>query len=343
LEAGAQPGYDSVPALAGTTCAVTGAGGFIGQKLCDRLTAEGATVRGLDVDTAAADRVAATGAEFEHCDTTDPRSVRAALDGVQLVVHAAARVTDWGPMDEFVRVNVGGTRNVLDAAGELGCERVVHVSSVASFGYEHRTDLDEDALPRPCGIPYIDTKAASDALAVARARAGQQIAVVRPGDVYGPGSTQWSVRVLEAIKRRQFMLFGRGEGLMTPVFADDLVDALARALVVPEAAGKAFTAWDGHAVTAAEFFTHYARMLGRDSLPRLPRPLASAIGAAQELVAHANGKPPMFTRHAITFLSRRAAYSNRRAREVLGWEPRVPLAEGMRRTEEWFRTVGLLP
>jgi nucleoside-diphosphate-sugar epimerase len=63
----------------------------------------------------------------------------------------------------------------------------------------------------------------------------------------------------------------------------------------------------------------------------------------QELAARVTGKPPVFTRNAITFVSRRAAYSNRRAREVLGWEPKVPLAEGMRRTEAWFRQEGLLP
>ena len=343
MEARARPEYDPIAGLAGAACAITGAGGFIGQKLCRRLTAEGATVRGLDVDAGAAERVSAAGAEFERCDTTDRASVRSGLEGAQLVIHAAARVTDWGPMDEFVRVNVGGTGNVLDAAQELGCERVVHVSSVATFGYEHRADLDEDAQPRPCGIPYIDTKGASDALAVRRARAGQPVAIVRPGDVYGPGSTQWSVRVLEGIRRRQFMLIGQGAGVMTPVYVDDLVDAIARAAAVPEAAGKAFTAWDGHPVTAAEFFAYYGRMLGKDKLPKLPRPLAAAAGAAQELAARVTGKPPVFTRNAITFVSRRAAYSNRRAREVLGWEPKVPLAEGMRRTEAWFRQEGLLP
>jgi nucleoside-diphosphate-sugar epimerase len=138
------------------------------------------------------------------------------------------------------------------------------------------------------------------------------------------------------------MLIGHGEGLMTPVFVDDLVDAVVRALIVPGAAGQAYTAWDGNAVTASEFFSYYARMLGRDSLPRLPRPLATVAGAAQEAAARITGKPPFFTRYAITFVSRRAAYSNRRAREVLDWEPRVALEEGMRRTAEWFRGEGLL-
>ena len=95
-------------------------------------------------------------------------------------------------------------------------------------------------------------------------------------------------------------------------------------------------------MTAAEFFAYYARMLGRDDLPHLPRAVANIAGAAQETVARITGKPPFFTRYAITFVSRRAAYSNSRAREVLGWEPKVPLEEGMRRTADWFRAEGLL-
>jgi nucleoside-diphosphate-sugar epimerase len=328
--------------LAGRRCAVTGAGGFIGRALCARLASSGALVQGLDVDRNAAERVAGAGASFVHCDTTERGSVRSALEGVELVVHAAARVSDWGPMEDFVRVNVGGTRNVLDAAREAGCEQVVHVSSVASWGYEHREELDEDAAPRPCGIPYIDTKGASDAFALARARAGEPIAVVRPGDVYGPGSTPWAVRPLEGIKKRQFMLVGKGEGIMTPVYVDDLVEAIVLALVKPEARGQGFTVWDGEPVTCAEFFGYYASMLGRDGLPRLPRPLAALAGAVQEAAARVTGRPPTFTRNAITFVSRKAPYSNRRAREVLGWEPRVKLDEGMRRTEQWFRQEGLL-
>ena len=131
---------------------MTGAGGFIGRALCARLCESGAAVAGLEVDPGAAERIAGSGASFVHCDTTDRAALRRALEGVELLVHTAARVSDWGPMDDFIRVNVGGTRNVLDAAREAGCEQIVHVSSVATWGYEHRSDLDEDAPPRPCGI-----------------------------------------------------------------------------------------------------------------------------------------------------------------------------------------------
>jgi len=130
--------------------------------------------------------------------------------------------------------------------------------------------------------------------------------------------------------------------VMTPVYVDDLVEAIMLALTRPEANGRAFTVWDGRPVSCAEFFGHYARMLGRNGIPRAPRAVANLAGAAEEAAARVTGRPPAFTRNAITFVSRRAGYSTRRARELLGWEPQVELAEGMRRTERWFREQGLL-
>src|SRR6188474_3329365 len=95
--------------------AVTGAGGFIGAAVCRRLVDDGVEVVGLDLPPAA-ERVRATGARFVACDVTDATAVAQALRGVPHVVHTAAIVSDWGPMADFVRVNVDGTRHVLDAA-----------------------------------------------------------------------------------------------------------------------------------------------------------------------------------------------------------------------------------
>lgn len=317
--------------------AVTGAGGFIGEALCRRLRGDGFSVLGVDADASRAGRVEAAGASFEAADVTDAGAMRAVLRDADLVVHTAARVSEWGPMDDFVRVNVGGTRAVLDAADAAGATRVVCLSSVAIWGYAFREDVSEDHPPRPCGIPYIDTKGAAERLARHRGAT-----IVRPGDVYGPGSIPWAVRPLELVRTGRMRLPLGGRGLMTPVYIDDLVDCVVRALTHPEAAGHAFTAWDGEPVTTADFFGHYARMLGRKPVPTAPAPLLRAVGAAAEAVARVRGRPPQFGRAGVTFLSRRAVYPNARARELLGWEPRVGLEEGMRRTEVWFRAEGLL-
>jgi nucleoside-diphosphate-sugar epimerase len=324
--------------LTGTRVGVTGAGGFIGGRLCERLTAAGAVVVGLEVSPAGAEAAAAAGAEPRPADVTDADAVRSALSDCRLIVHAAARVSEWGAMAEFVRVNVGGTRNVMDAAEAAGANRVVHLSSVGAFGFDLQHDAGEDAWPRVSGSPYFDTKATSERLARRRGAT-----VVRPGDVYGPGSGQWSIRPLAALRSRRLFLPRGHRGLITPVYVDDLVDCLIRALTTPGVDGRAYTAWDGRAVTAREFMGHYARMLGRDGVPSLPAPALWLAAIAGEGAAHATGRPPQVTRAALRWISRRAAYSNARAREDLGWEPRITLEEGMRRTHAWFREAGMLP
>jgi nucleoside-diphosphate-sugar epimerase len=282
--------------------AVTGAAGFIGGAVCRRLADDGDEPIGIDL----------AGAE-RQADIADPAATVAALGGAEAVVHAAALVSERGHMAEFVRINTRGTRNVLDAAGE---RRTVVIASVAGWGYEFTRELDEDAPPRQCGIPYIDTKGATETLALRRGAT-----VIRPGDVYGPGSQPWVVRPLEMMRARRFYLPAPGDGLITPIFIDDLVDAIVRALREPRAAGRAYTVWDGTPVTAREFFAHHARSLGQDQVRVLPAPLLRVL-------AGAFGAGPA----AITFMSRRATFPNTRAREELGWTPRFTLAEGMART-----------
>ncbi len=304
---------------AGNTIAVTGAAGFIGAAVCRRLEADGHRVIGVDI----------AGEVDRRADVADPSSTIAALAGADAVIHAAAIVGETGRMHDHVRVNVGGTRNVLDAAAG---RRVVVLTSVAVWGYEFTRDMREDSPPRPCGLPYIDTKGAAELLALRRGAT-----VIRPGDVYGPGSGPWVMRPLELMLAGRFFLPAPGDGLITPVFVDDLVDAIVRATREPRAAGRAYTVWDGSPVTALEFFSHHARMLGT-RIRCLPRPLMYAALRAGEL---ARVQPPAGP-GALTFLSRRATFPNTRAREELGWSPAVGLDEGMRRTEDWAREAGLL-
>ncbi len=289
--------------------AVTGASGFIGAALTERLRAEGDEVVGIDV----------AGDPDRRADVADPASIVAALAGAEAVVHAAALVAEAGRMAEFVRVNVRGTRNVLDAAG---ARPTVVLASVAGWGYEFRRELGEDAPPRPCGLPYVDTKGATETLALRRGAT-----VIRPGDVYGPGSVPWVVRPLEMMRAGRFYLPSPGDGVMTLVFVDDLVDAIVRALREPRAAGRAYTVWDGEPVPAREYFER----LGGRPVKTLPAPVLRAA-------ARAMGMGPA----AVTFVTRRAAFPNERARAELGWKPQATLDEGMARTREWARATGLL-
>ncbi|CAB5036525.1 unannotated protein [freshwater metagenome] len=323
--------------LGGQTIAVTGAGGFIGQALCARLAAEGALPVGIDRRDDARAQIEATGARFVRADVLDSGAIADALQDCDGLIHTAAIVGDWGSMEQFIEVNVRGSCSVFDAAEAAGVGRLVHLSSVASWGYEFTGDLEEDASPRASGAPYADTKAASDYLALRRGAA-----VVRPGDVYGPGSVPWTIRPIEALRAGTFALPGKGDALMTLVYIDDLVDCILLALTTDTAAGQAYTAWDGEPITTGEFFGRYARMLGQKKVRTAPTPLIEGFAFAAEIVAKLRGTAPTVSRQAIQYVSRQAVYPNARAREQLGWNPAVDFDEGMRRTEQWLRAEGLL-
>ena len=321
--------------LEGRTVAVTGAGGFIGAALSRRLVAEGAAVRGIDARAEAADVVEAAGAEPVVADVTDRDPVGQALAGCEMVVHTAAIVSDAGAMAEHVRVNVGGTATVLDAARAAGVDRCLHVSSVVVYGYDDPSEQDESAHLRNVGVPYIDTKSASDRLARARGAV-----VVRPGDVYGPGSVPWTLRPLEMARAGQLAVVDR-DALMLPVYVDDLVDGIVVALCSGEP-GEAYTAWnDDDRVTFEDFFNRFAEMTGGRPARRLPMPLLRALGLVAEAASRVTGNPPPLTRHSSILISRHGTVSAARLR-ALGWVPRVRFDEGMRRTEAWLRDEGLL-
>ena len=284
--------------FAGRTALVTGAGGFIGGAVTDRA------------------------------------SLQAAWPDAELVVHTAAHVREYGAMKEVVELNVGGTVNVLDAAAAHDAERVLHVSSVVIYGYDDRSDQGEAAFRRTYGIPYIDTKSASDRIAC-----GRGAIVIRPGDVYGPGSS-WVRRPIQLAKAGRLTVPGRGDGLMLPIYIDDLVEAVLLGLEAGKR-GRPYAAWSGEPLSFRDYFDRYGAMAGTGPARPLPRPLRAAVGTVLQSVARLRGRAPMFTPATMKLIDRRGPVSTERIRNELGWRPEVGLEEGMRRVETWARAAGL--
>ena len=239
-------------------------------------------------------------------------------------------------MSEFVRVNVGGTASVLEAASAAGAERVVHVSSVVVYGYDAPGQQDESAFVRTTGIPYIDTKSASDRLARRRGAV-----VVRPGDVYGPRSVPWLIRPLELARAGRLAVPSPGDGVMLPVYVDDLVDSLLAA-ALRGADGEAYAAWDGEPVTFLDYFTRIAEIAGGRAPRVAPRPALDLSGALAERWARLRGVAPQFTSRSAAFVDRRGTVSIQRARDELGWEPATPLEDGLEACAGWAREAGLI-
>ena len=315
---------------------ITGASGFIGRVLADRYRERGAEVRGVDLNADASAGVVAG-------DIALPGDWRRAVEGCELVINTAANVSPRSAGEGFWEANVVGVRNVIDAAIAGGARRFVQLSSIVVFGNEFPDGVDERYPVRPLGVPYVDTKIAGEQVTLAAHAAGEiDCTVVRPGDVYGPRARTWVVLPIELIKSGRFMLPAGGRGLISPVYVDNLVDGIELAGSSASAVGQVITIADGTTVPTAEFFELHHRLLRRRGPRTLPTALARAIAASIDRGSRLARADNEVNAYVVDYLARTSGYSNEKARSLLGYEPKVSLEEGLRRTGEWIRQSGLV-
>jgi nucleoside-diphosphate-sugar epimerase len=322
---------------------VTGAGGFIGRRLVERALFRGVPVRGLERDPVRAAALARQGVEVITGDVGDVEVAARALEGAGAVVHAAALVREGGTLAEFRPVNVEASATLCRVARRAGCTRFVHVSSVMVYGFSYPPDVDESGPLRGENNPYCQTKIEGElAVNCVHEPPDFQVVVVRPGDVYGPGSGPWVVRPLELMRRGRFLLPDGGHGTFNHVYIDNLVDALELALDA-RVPGQTFNVTDGEPVSFRDYFTRLAALAGLPPPRSAPAPLVRTLLGAVALAQRALGREPSVSPSAVDFLRRPHAVSAQRAREQLGFRPAVSLDEGLARTGAWLRSEGLAP
>lgn len=316
---------------------ITGANGFIGRALAAHFGAAGWSVRGVD-------RVADPARGVVSGDTTEPAGWERHLDGCEVLLHTAAVVSNAVAADVQWTVNVLGTRRVIEAATRARVGRVVHLSSVRAYGDLGFPPLVDESWPlRPDGHAYVDTKVASEAVAFQAHAAGDvAVTVIRPGDVYGPGSRPWTVIPVEETRKGRLILPAGGKGVFSPVFVDDVVHGIFLAATHPDASGQAFNLPGPVPVTCAEFFGHYARMQGLPPQRTVPTAVAVALASAVGTFERMRGRPSELNAETVRYLTRTGGYSRAKAQRVLAWIPRVGLADGMDVTERWLRAEGLI-
>ena len=315
---------------------VTGSSGFLGRALAAALVARGDAVIGLDV----APPPGGATWQTREADLSQPGAWQDSVAGADLVVHAAARVGEAGTAAQFHRASVETTRHVLDASASAG--RLVHLSSIVVHGRAFPDGVDETGPLQTTGNPYTDAKVASELLVLAAMAAGRvRATVVRPGDVYGPDSAQWTVRAVEMLRAGRFALVDGGRGVLSPVYVDDVVSGALAAADFARGAGEVFHVTGGVGVSPRAFFGHYAAMLGMP-LRSVPYPVAVAIAPVVAALFRAVGKVPPLSGRTLEYVTHPGTYSVAKAERLLGWRPAVGLDEGMRRTEAWLRAEGRL-
>ena len=318
-----------------TRVAVTGASGMLGRAVAAALIA-----RGDDV-TVLQRRPSGLPCREVRADLADGEALARALRGADAVVHLAAKVGVTGSPRDFRRVNVEGTRAVLDAARRAGAGRFLHMSSpsVAHAGHALVGAGATPADPRTARGAYAVSKAVAERLALAADEPSFAVLALRPHLVWGPGDPQLVERIVARSRQGRLPLIGSGAALIDTTYVDNAVSATVaglEAMARPDQPvhGRPLVVSNGEPRPVAELLSRICAAAGvRGPRGRVPVPLAVAGGAVAELVWAAlrrTDDPPM-TRFLAGQLSTAHWFDQRGTRSALRWAPTVPLEEGLRR------------
>lgn len=312
---------------------VTGGTGFIGKEIIAAYRRRGLQAVGVA-------RRGDEAAGVVAGDVSDPAPWAHHLDGCDIVYHTAAVVSLVESRDTAWAVNVKGTMALIDEAAKRGVKRFVYMSSVAAMGFESADGADETWPLMPNGNSYTDSKIAAEHAALSAHASGKiDVAIVRPSDVYGVESA-WIREPLKMMQARQFMLPNDGLGHFSPIHVSDLVAGTVLAGEHAAAPGEIFILAD-QGVTTKEFFSYHWHWLGREgSPPALPARFLKGIAAAGGGLARAIGAKTEMGSGAIAILTRPGGYSTAKAERLLGFKPRVALADGMAGVEAELRKLG---
>lgn len=323
------------------TVFVTGATGFVGAAILERLVATGRSVRALTRSEEGSTRLAAAGATAVRGDILDPPALQAAMDGCDVIYHVAGLngfcLPDPG---ELSRMNVTGTLNVVHAAAATGARRIVYTSSAATIGEAHGTIGREDSPHRGTFLSHYEHskwQAERDAGAAAAA-AGVELVCVNPASVQGPGRTRGTAKLL--LGYLNGTLKAVIDSRMSVVDVADCADAHLRA-EQHGVAGERYLI-SGATLTVREAIAVMAKVAGIEGVPRvLPAPVAMATATVIGALGQVRRRRAPFCREMMRTLLHGHAYDGSRATRELGLVY-TPLEETLRRTLAWYQEHGFI-
>ena len=325
---------------------VTGATGLLGSHIVEQLRLRNRPVRVLVRRGSDQTWLKTQDVEFAEGDLSDTAALQKACEGVKVVYHSAARVGDWGPWEDFVRITIEGTRNLAEAASAAGCDRLLHISSISAYGHPDGEGivLDETA---PLGSNlhkwsyYSRAKVQAEQDLWAMHKAGKiKLTVIRPSWLYGPRDRVTIFRLARMFREGKVKILGDGENRLNVVYAGNVAEAAILACDSEVAIGQAYNCCNDGEMRQKQWMNMLAAALGAPPVTRhAPYKLAYNVAFLMECFGHLfrTTRPPMITRYAVWLMGRRCYFSAEKARRELGWKSTVSYEEGVKKTVAWLR------
>ncbi|MBM7069094.1 NAD(P)-dependent oxidoreductase [Actibacterium sp. 188UL27-1] len=323
---------------------VTGATGFTGGHLARTLKKRGYAVRALvrDRTSASAKALATDGIELVQGDVGDADAIDRAAEGQTHFFHIAAVYRSANHPDSYYfQINRNSVSYVLEAVKKHGVERVVHCSTCGVHGDVAEIPATEQTAFNP-GDVYQRSKLAGEEIAKDAMSKGAPVSVVRPTGIYGPGDDRF-LKLFRTIENGTFRMFGSGEIAYHMTYVDDMVQGLILAGEHPAAIGEVFLIGDDSYTTLNGLVNEVAATLGV-SPPSMRLPVGPLMAAATvcEFACKPFGIDPPLHRRRVSFFTKARAFSVDKAKRLIGFQPQVPLSDGLVRTADWYREQGYL-
>ena len=342
---------DIPPLPADARVLITGATGLVGSHVAERLRRDDVAVRCLCRTPGDAGFLADLGCEVVAGDLSDEAALSAAAAGTTHAVHCAAKVGDWGPVEEYRAVNVAGTERLLAALAaawgerpDPAARRLVHVSSLGVYPARDHHGTDDSEPISVGGIDgYTRTKAESELLVLDGPHGARLVpaTAVRPGFVYGVRDRTVLPKLLAKLESGGFAFLGDGEQLLNNVAAANVADAVAAALTAPDAVGRAYNLTDGRLVTRREFVRVICEAADLP-VPTRSVPLSVARAAAKGLEAgyrlFGAKRAPVLSSARIKFLGLNLDFSIDRAKDELNYTAEALFHEVMPGAVAWAKS-----
>ena len=316
---------------------VTGATGMVGNYMVRRLLEIGYQVRVMVRPASDTRSLKGLAVQRVEGDLTRPETLQTPLLGVDYVVHAAAHVGDWGPVENYRAINVFALEHLLTAAERAGrIRRWIQISSLGVYQARHHFGTDETVDIGIKGLDgYTQTKVEAEWLLQQHMdRQKLPIVIVRPGFIYGPGDRHVVPRLLERISKGKMKMIGDGHCLLNNTYVGNLVDAVLLSMEKDIAIGEIFNVRDDRLVTRVEFIGTIADYMGKPCPGTIPEWLARALARSMEGMARLAGasESPLLTQARIKFLTLNLDFSIAKAKRLLGYQPRFDFQDGIRET-----------
>jgi len=333
---------------------VTGASGFIGGHVTRYLVSRGAEVSCLVRPTSDKSFISDLPVKMQEGDITDLSSLQSAFSGMDVIVHTAARVGDWGSYDSFNRVNVVGTLNVLQAAVDNSIKQVVITGSVSSYGEEDHPALKDESSPYNSHYHYFldrylpsamnhyrDTKALCTQKAIDFAeKNGLNLIVLEPVWVYGENEfSSGFYEYIKTVRSGVSLMPGSHKNTFHVIYAGDLARAYYLAITGDVKGIHRIILGNPSTEKMSRIYQLFCGAAGLKNPILLPEFLTCPVGFILELIYHLLGlkNPPLLTRARVNMFYDSIGYNTAKSYKLLHLDEMIPLDEGIRKTVQWYR------